>query len=414
MPSVRVVTPERAIIHREVSQPGAIEAFEETPVFAKVAGYVKKWHVDLGDGVRKGQVLAELSVPELEVELEQKESLIRLAEEQVGQARKVALAEEAAVRSAEAKIREAEAGREQAAAERKRAQSQYERLARAGQSGVIEKESIEENRLSFEAAEAGLKQAEARVLTAQALRDESRAKRDKALADVRVAEANRKVAGDNRDYVRAQLQYTRLPAPYDGIVSHRGINTGDFVQAVTTGKGRPLYVVQRTDLLRIFVQVPETDSDWVRKDADARIRVPALRGQTFTGRVARTSWSLDPTTHTLRVEIDLPNAGGPLRPGMYAYASLTADLAEVLTLPRSAVATEGDVTRGYQTYCFQVEDGKVRRLPIELGPGDGERVEVLRKRIRAGGPWEPFSGTEQVVRGNLSQVRDGQIVRVKE
>ena len=130
--------------------------------------------------------------------------------------------------------------------------------------------------------------------------------------------------------------------------------------------------------------------------------------------VARTSWSLDPTTHTLRVEIDLPNAGGPLRPGMYAYASLTTDLADVLTLPRSAVATEGDVTRGYQTYCLQVEDGKVRRLPIELGPGDGERVEVCRKQVRAGGLWEPFTGSEQIVRGNLSQVRDGQIVQVKE
>jgi hypothetical protein len=117
---------------------------------------------------------------------------------------------------------------------------------------------------------------------------------------------------------------------------------------------------------------------------------------------------------SLAVEIDLPNANGPLRPGMYAYASLSADLTDVLTVPRSAVATEGDVTRGYQTYCLQVEDGKVRRLPIELGPGDGERVEVLRKQVRAGGPWEQFNGKEQIVRGNLSRVCDGQAVRTKE
>jgi RND family efflux transporter MFP subunit len=413
-PTVRIVRPERFPIHREVSQPGAIEAFEETPVFAKIAGYVKKWHVDIGDPVRAGQVMAELSVPELEVELQQKESLIRLAEEQIGQAGKVALAAEAAVKSAEAKVREAEAGLDQADAERKRAKSQYERLARAGRSGVIEKESIEENRLSFEAAEAGLKQAEARVQTARALRDESKAKWDRALADVRVAEASRGVAVNNRDYVKAQLQYTRLPAPYDGVVTRRGINTGDFVQAATADKGRPLFVVERTDLLRIFVQVPESDADWVRKGADARIRVQALRGQTFTGRVARTSWSLDPATRTLRVEIDLPNAGGPLRPGLYAYASLTADLSAVLTLPRSAVKTEGDVTRGYQTYCFQVEDGKVRRLRIELGPGDAERVEVLRKQVQPSGPWESFTGTEQIVRGSLSQVSEGQAVQVKD
>ncbi len=99
---------------------------------------------------------------------------------------------------------------------------------------------------------------------------------------------------------------------------------------------------------------------------------------------------------------------------MYAYASLSADRADVLTLPRSAVATEGEVTRGYQTYCFEVEDGRVHRLLIELGPGDGERVEVLRKQVRAGRPWQPFSGTEQIVRGNLSQVRDGLTVRTKD
>jgi multidrug efflux pump subunit AcrA (membrane-fusion protein) len=130
--------------------------------------------------------------------------------------------------------------------------------------------------------------------------------------------------------------------------------------------------------------------------------------------VARTSWSLDPTTRTLRVEIDLPNANGPLRPGMYAYASLSAELSDVLTVPRSAVATEGEVTRGYQSYCFQVEEGKIHRLPVELGPGDGERVEVLRKQVRAGGAWQPFTGTEQIVRGNLTPLRDGQDVRVKD
>jgi HlyD family secretion protein len=413
--TISIVRTERAVIRREVSQPGAIEAFEQTPIFAKVAGYVKTWNVDIGDSVRKDQLLAELAVPELEVELKQKESLIKQADEQVGQAQKAAAAAEAAFKSAEAQIAEADASQERAVAEHKRSKSQSERLARAGRSGVIDKDSVEEHRLGFEAAQAGLSQAQARALTARTMRDESKAKWDKMLTDVRVAEANGEVARNNRDYVKTQLQYTRLLAPYDGVVSTRSINTGDFVQAATTGKeGRPLYIVQRTDRMRVFVQVPETDADWVQTGTAARIRVQALPNQTFTGPVTRISWSLDPTTRTLRAEIDLPNPQGRLRPGMYAYATLTADLPAARTLPRSAVATEGDVTRGYQTYCYQVEDGKARRLTIERGAGDGERVEVLRKQTRPGGPWEPFTGTEDIVKGNLAQVRDGQAVRKNE
>ena len=83
-----------------------------------------------------------------------------------------------------------------------------------------------------------------------------------------------------------------------------------------------------------------------------------------------------------------------------------------LTLPRSAVATEGDVTRGYQSYCYQVEGGKVHRLLIELGARDKGHVEILRKQPWPGGLWEPFTETEQIVQGNLSEVHDGQVVTI--
>jgi len=238
-----------------------------------------------------------------------------------------------------------------------------------------------------------------------------KAKWSKAVADVRAAEAMRTVAERNRDYVKDQVGYMRLSAPYDCIVIQRNVNTGDFVQAATAGGNKPLYVVHRTDLMRIFVQVPETDADWVQMGAEARLRIQALPGRTFTGQVARISWSLDRTTRTLRAEIDVPNPDGRLRPGMYAYATLSADVAGVLTLPRSAVRTEGDVTSGYKSYCYQVEEGKARRLLIELGSGDSERIEVLRKQVQPEGPWESFTGKEEIMRDKLSDVRDGQLVR---
>jgi RND family efflux transporter MFP subunit len=405
---IAIVRPQRSAIHREVSQPGSIEAFEETPLFAKVAGYVEKWNVDRGDHVKKGQVLAELWVPELEEELQQKEALIEQAEAQLTQAREAATAAEAAYKSAASQVEVAEANRQILLARQKRTEMQYQRLQRVGGS-VLDREQVEEAQLSYETARAGVKEAEARIQAAQAVRDENKAKWNKAISDVRAAEAARKVAEKNRDYVKAQVQYMRVPAPYDGMVTQRNVNRRDFVQTAAAGKDRPLYVISRTDLMRIVVQVPESEADWIEKGTAARIRVPALRGPAFTDPVARISWSLESGTRTLRAEIDLRNPDGRLRPGMYVYATLSTEQSAGLTLPRSAVRTEGEVTRGYQSYCFQVEDGVARRLAVELGPGDEQHVEVLAKRPRAGGTWQPFTGAEEIVR-DASAVREGQAV----
>jgi RND family efflux transporter MFP subunit len=409
--TVAVVYPKRTSIHREVSQPGYIEAFEETPVFAKVSGYVEEGWKDRGDILRKGQILATLWAPELIDELKQKEALVEQAEAAIAQARELVTVAEKAHNSAVEQVKVAEANRQMQLAKQKRAHSQYVRLERTG-TAILDKENVEEAQLGYETAKAGVLEAEAKITAAQAMRDEARARWSKTQADLRAAEVSRKVAEKNRDLARDLVDYLRLPAPYDCVVYQRNINTGGFVQAATGGVGKPLYVVHRMDQMRLFVQVPETDAGWVHKGAEARLHVRGLLGQTFTGNVARISWSLDPATRTLRAEIDLPNSEGQLRPGMYAKATLSTDLTNVLTLPRSAVATEGDVTRGYQTYCYQVVDGKAHRLPVELGPGDGERVEILRKQPHPGGPWESLTGTEAIIQGRLVDIRDGQEVRL--
>jgi HlyD family secretion protein len=412
VPTVAVVKPERTTLRRAIRQPGAIQAFEQTPIFAKIAGYVRKWQVDIGDRVRQGDVLAELWVPEMEVELKQKDALVKQAEAEITQAKEAAAAAEASFRSAEAQVREAEASRLRVQANHRRMKSQYERLAKVGQSGAIDRENVEETRYGLEAAEAALEEVEARIKSAQAVRDESRAKRDKAQADVSVAEAHLEVAKQNRDQVKALLQYTRLTAPFDGVVTRRHINTGDFVQPPTGGKGEPLFVVERRDVMRIFVDVPESDAGWVQKGAAARVRVQALSGPEFVGEVARTSYSLDRTARTLLAEIDLPNPQDRLRSGMYASATITAAHPNVLTLPAAAVLTQGDVTQGYQTYCFLVEDGKARRTPIEVGARNAERVEVLKKQAKPGqaGSWVDFTGEEVVIAGNLAGLSDGQAI----
>ncbi len=162
--------------------------------------------------------------------------------------------------------------------------------------------------------------------------------------------------------------------------------------------------------MRVLVEVPEADAVWVKDGNPARIRIPALRDQQFSGTVRRMGYSLRRQSRTLLVEIDLPNSADLLRPGMYAQADLKVERAQVLSLPASAVATQGDVNEGYQSFCFLLENGKLRRTLVEVGLRCEGQVEVLRKQIE--GTWLEFTGEENVVCGGLSTLSDGQEVNL--
>src|SRR5262249_27229423 len=178
-----------------------------------------------------------------------------------------------------------------------------------------------------------------------------------------------------------------------------------------------VYVVERRDVMRVFVAVREGDAAWVGKGAPARVRVQALNGQEFAATVARTSYALDRTTRTLVAEIDLPNPQDRLRPGMYAFATINVEHPNALTLPASAVVTQGDILQGYHSFCFVVKDGKAIRTRVELGARNAESVEVLRKQVKpakagAEAAWENFTEKEVVVRSDLGSLSDGQEVTV--
>jgi RND family efflux transporter MFP subunit len=415
--TVAVVKPQRAAIQLTVRQPGYIQAFEQTPVFAKIPGYVQTLNVDIGDRVSKGAVLAELWVPEMEVDLAQKEALVGQAEAELKRSREMVTVAEADFKSASARVQATLAARLRAEAQLQRDQARYQRLAQAGRNGAIGMEDVEENRLTAETSKAGLEEAKAQVQAAEADREASRAKWVKAQADVAVAAAQLEVAKKNRDQAKVMLHYRLISAPFGGVVTQRNVDTGHFVQPATGPKGEALFVVMRTDIMRIRVEVPEADADWVSKGTAARIRFPVLKSYEISGKVTRISWSLDRTARTLLAEIDVPDPDGKLRPGMYAYATITAERPSEWTLPASAIMTEGDVTQGYRSFCYLVEAGKVWHTAVEIGARDNRRVEVLKKQARPNklgeqGQWQELTGNEEVVQGNLSGLQDGQPVRV--
>jgi HlyD family secretion protein len=131
-----------------------------------------------------------------------------------------------------------------------------------------------------------------------------------------------------------------------------------------------------------------------------------LDDEEFRGAVARTSWSLNVQTRTLRAEIDLENPDARILPGMYAYAEVLITRSKVMTIPLAAT-----VELGNQNCCFLLVDGKAVRTPIETGLNDGKSVEVFKKQVKD--EWLEFDGQEQVVMGDLTEISGGQKVKVE-
>jgi RND family efflux transporter MFP subunit len=391
---VEVVKPERHTVQRSVSEPGQLVAVETTPIHAKIDGYVQTVTVDIGSEIKKGQILAELSVPEVEADLQEKRAAVAQAEARRAQAQAAVEVAQAAVTSAEARVAAVQAGIKRADADLVRWQQEYRRVEQLFQERAQTGTLLDETRNKRQAAEASRDEVRAQVKSAEAALSESRSELDKARADVVAATASIEVARAEVRHDDAMLRYTRIEAPYDGIVTRRNVDTGHLTKPGSDGD--PLFIVARTDIMTIAVDIPETYSTDVNPGALALIKLQAMSGQTVEGKVTRTAWALDPKTRTIRAEIDIPNPGGKLRPGLYAYATvIVEEHKDVLTILATAVVREGG-----KTSCAAVRQGRVVRLPIEVGLSDGTRTEVL----------SGLGEGEVVVKANAASLADGQPV----
>jgi RND family efflux transporter MFP subunit len=393
---VEVVKPERQTVQRSVAEPGQLMAVETTPIHAKIDGYVRSVSVDIGSEIKKGQIMAELSVPEVEADLEEKRAAVTQAEARRAQAEAAVEVAKAAVTSAEARVAEVQAGIKRADAELTRWQQEYRRVEQLFQERAQTGTLLDETRNKRQAAEASRDEVRAQVKSAEAALSESRSEWDKARADVVAATASIEVARAGVRHDESLLGYTRIEAPYDGIVTRRNVDTGHLTKPGSDGD--PLFIVARTDIVTIAVDIPETYSTDVNPGDLALIKLQAIRGRTVEGKVTRTAWALDPKTRTIRAEIDIPNPGGKLRPGLYAYATVIVDEhPNVQTIPMTAVFQEKE-----KTFCVIVTDGKAVRRPIVTGLNDGTRIEVT----------SGLEGSEDVVKASAASIVDGQPVEV--
>lgn len=217
--------------------------------------------------------------------------------------------------------------------------------------------------------------------------------------DVDLAEAAYLGAKHALEQLAAMLDYTQVRAPYSGTVTARFVDPGALIQAATSSATQavPLLTIMDTSVLRLYVNVPQEDAPFVKKGTPAVISLESLGGKILKAAVTRSTVSLDPGTRTMLVEIDVPNPGHALAPGMFAEVIL--DLRrhqDALVVPPAALVSDNS-----SKAVFVVEQGVARRIPITTDIDDGVWVEIT-----AG-----LTGTEDVVVVGKARLTDGMTVK---
>ncbi|HVX14086.1 MAG TPA: efflux RND transporter periplasmic adaptor subunit [Pirellulales bacterium] len=470
--TVRVTQPQRRNIVRVVGQPSFVESYERTSIYPKLSAYIKAWYVDIGDKVKKNQVLADLFVPEVEEDCQTKAEAVELANERVKLADERVKVAEANVKVADAHLEAAQKILDQYEAQVARWDAEVRRLKREAGQNAVDQQVLFESNNQLKSSQADRDSALADIERAEADVKSKTATLELAKVAVEVAQADVEVA--RHDYLRVKALvdwYLKLFAPYDGVVVARNADTWDFVLPATgdpsanhqrtvdlspSGTGAPVYVIDRTDVVRVFVDIPEHDANFVRAGSAATVLAKAYRDEQVWGTVTRTSWALNVKSRTLRAEIDLPNSRSKIPddvpastrealtkvkmpqteseilPGMYAYGKVIIERPQVRAVPVGALTHVGD-----QTFYWSYENGKAVRTEVQTGVSNGEFIEVTNRRLpkptdsevhdasftalaeRAlpaalgeEAEWVPIDGSEHVILGDLSLLTDGTAVQV--
>lgn len=341
---------------------GAFKAFQDVDVHAKVAGYIKVIYVDVGSHVRQGDTLAVLEVPELAAQLTGADAAVRRAKEEIGRA---------------------QGDLERAKSTHAAAHLAYSRLNDAAKTreGLVAQQELDD--------------AQAKDLEAEAQVSSSKSALAAAQQELDVAQANQK-------QISALADYTKITAPFAGVVTNRYADTGALVAAGTSSSTQAIPVVRlaQISVLRLVLPIPESVAGQISVGKAIQVHVQALN-QDFQGKVARFAGSLNEQTRTMETEIDFENPAGKLMPGMYVEAYFVHDQkSNVLAIPLEAVISAGDQPK----VLVVNSQNLVEERPVKLGREDSTQVEVL------GGLTEG----ESVVTGNLGGFRIGQKVLPKE
>jgi RND family efflux transporter MFP subunit len=295
--------------------PGSTEAFEAANIHARTSGYVARRYVDIGDRVKAGQILAEITAPELDYQIAQ----------------------------AQANVAQNEATLNQAQANREIASVTWARDSKLLDKGWVTKQQGDTERLNLQAQEAA----------------------------VAVAQANIRAQQAQLGVLFQRKAYQRIVAPFDGVITQRNVDNGSLVQADTTG-GMAMFTLMHSDVIRIQLYVPQDQAFGLAPGVEAIVRVPEIPDIQFRGTVTRIASALTPGTRTLQTEIDVPNPDGALTPGIYCEVELQIPRkTRSLVVPSEAIFFNRNGLN-----VAAVENGTVHIRKLTVVRDHGTSVEV--------------------------------------
>ena len=318
MPTVAVITPRAGTSTQRLVLPGTVQAWYETPIYARVPGYLKNWNFDYGAHVKKGDVLAAIETPDLDAQL-------AAAQGKLNSAR------------ADVKVREAE---------KQFTETTYQRW-RDSPKGVVSVQEQQSKEADYNSAIARLNAATAEVAADQG----------------------------EVDRLQAMESFKSITAPFDGVVTARETDIGALINAGSGGNGPELFRVADIHMMRIYVQVPQQLSADIRAGLAAEVHLPQYPDRTFKATVATTSGAINTSARTLLVELHADNADGQLQPGAYAQVDFELpSTPNVVRIPTSALIFR---ERGMEVAVIGPND-KIELKPITLGRNLGTEVEVVK------------------------------------
>ncbi|MBI3791586.1 MAG: efflux RND transporter periplasmic adaptor subunit [Gemmatimonadetes bacterium] len=321
-PIVQVAPAQRAAAGGTVELPGTIVALHESAIYARVAGYVKRYKVDIGALVHAGDVLAEIDAPELVHQVDQGTQQLAQANAALGLAK-----------------------------------ADVDRWRQLVASNAVTHEEYDQKKAAYDAA----------------------------VANVSALEANLRRLVD-------QEAFTKVRAPFTGIVTARNVDIGSLITAAgatsapvaggdVAGAQGPgsLFRIAQTDTVRTYIQVPEGFSSSMKVGLEAQVVAQAVAGRTFTGRIVRTSRAIEVGSRTLLTEVDIANPGYALLPGMYAQVRVNVPhVSATLVIPATALVIR---SAGTQVMTIDTTGAGhapvIRLLSVGVGRDYGARIEIV-------------------------------------
>jgi RND family efflux transporter MFP subunit len=327
--TVTVQKPQRGQTTQEIVLPGNMFAYVDSPIYARTDGYLEKWYFDIGAHVKKGQLLATISSPEVDQQLAQAKAELATA----------------VANSAYAK---------------QQAQRYTDLLA----SNAVAKQDVENFVTQAASSDTLVKSAQANVQRLEQL-----------------------------------TGFEKVYAPFDGIVTARGVDVGTLISAGSGAGGREMFHLADEHVMRVYVNVPQVDAPSTTPGTPADLTLNEYPGQRFSGKVVRTSESIDPSSRTLLVEVDVPNPHGLLVPGAFTQVHFKVNVPrQTLVIPVSTLMFRQEGLR----VATVVDGNKAKLVPITIGQDDGRVVQVI----------EGLQPNDLVVQNPPDSLVDGETVRV--